>query len=134
MLQTPSKRRKKTRELRKRRSSVLERDIVNSTSLFAILRRIFRIRKHAESSRQRGALGDRVAARRGPLSLSTRYFCFLIENNRSSNERERKSVLFVHRYSPRINNTRINISRKLLFLSTIQFVEKFSFPNIFLRY
>lgn len=82
VLQTPSKRRKKIRELRKRRSSVLERDIINSTS-FAILRRIFRIHKHAESSRQRGALGDRVAACRGPLSLSTRYFYFLIENNRS---------------------------------------------------
>lgn len=42
-------------------------------SWLAILRRIPGIRKHAESSRQRGALGDRVAARRGPLSLSTRY-------------------------------------------------------------
>lgn len=34
---------------------------------------IQRIRKHAESSRQRGALGDRVAALSGFVFLSTRY-------------------------------------------------------------
>lgn len=42
-------------------------------SWLATLRGTSEIRKHAESTRQRGALGDCVAARRGPLSLSARY-------------------------------------------------------------
>lgn len=65
--------------------SVVERD-TRTASLLAILRRIFRIRKHAESSRQRGALGDRVAARRGPLSLSTRYTNFLTKQRRQKEQ------------------------------------------------